>query len=124
MQSHPIRVRGLKFGHREPKNSKHKVAPHTGAWIEILNFQILNPLHKESHPIRVRGLKFMSSSSFSDTLKSHPIRVRGLKCFRLGRQQKRPFVAPHTGAWIEISVNKITGETLQKSHPIRVRGLK
>ena len=56
-----------------------KVAPHTGAWIEITTIGSLdvNPL---SPLIQGRGLKSLSSAFI-------------LKAVR---------VAPHTGAWIEI----------------------
>ena len=33
--SHPLRVRGLKFKHHNNKLGYAKVAPSTGAWIEI-----------------------------------------------------------------------------------------
>ena len=34
-QSHPSRVRGLKFQHRSGLLRPNRVAPFTGAWIEI-----------------------------------------------------------------------------------------
>ena len=33
--SHPTRVRGLKFGYLRDRLAEAKVAPYTGAWIEI-----------------------------------------------------------------------------------------
>jgi hypothetical protein len=56
-----------------------EVAPHTGAWIEILT-----PLHTQ---LRLRSL---------------PTRERGLKSLWGGRQMGIKEVAPHTGAWIRI----------------------
>ena len=77
--SHPTRVRGLKFvvvviGH------KVKVAPYTGAWIEIV-FKKSVQSDLPSHPTRVRGLKFQNEQGMF---------FQGL-------------VAPYTGAWIEIN---------------------
>ena len=58
-----------------------RVAPFTGAWIEILMLSLILSIKNESHPSRVRGLKF------GDSLNQH------ILCL----------VAPFTGAWIEIS---------------------
>ena len=57
-----------------------KVAPHVGAWIEIL-FGYALPRYYKSHPTWVRGLKFFSGSDGVISVS----------------------VAPHVGAWIEIS---------------------
>ena len=56
LQSHPTRVRGLKFEVYEPEKVEKEVAPYTGAWIEIILSQY-GLGAKESHPTRVRGLK-------------------------------------------------------------------
>ena len=77
MQSHPIRVRGLKRS-TEAGHSGVLVAPYTGAWIET------------RAPERLRKKP-----------RSHPIRVRGLKPRSSKRQHKPERVAPYTGAWIE-----------------------
>ena len=34
-----------------------QVAPHWGAWIEIINCNVVNPSRYVSHPTGVRGLK-------------------------------------------------------------------
>ena len=54
--SHPTRVRGLKYRLYASGTGGVDVAPHEGAWIEIVKDGHL--LYKEeSHPTRVRGLK-------------------------------------------------------------------
>ena len=55
---------------------------------------------------------------------SHPSRVRGLKSFRAYWRIYNDWVAPFTGAWIEICLYLITSVWLCQSHPSRVRGLK
>ena len=58
-----------------------KVAPFTGAWIEIGRLHTSGNCSDESHPSRVRGLKYYFSRE-------------GVK---------EELVAPFTGAWIEIT---------------------
>ena len=59
-KSHPSRVRGLKYKDIYPWFVQRKVAPFTGAWIEI-NYHDIKPEDvAESHPSRVRGLKLMA----------------------------------------------------------------
>ena len=55
--SHPMRVRGLKWQKSRLDRVHRSVAPYAGAWVEIGN---LYPLifSSLSHPMRVRGLKF------------------------------------------------------------------
>ena len=79
-----------------------KVAPFTGAWIEITKNK------KETDMIGV----------------SHPSRVRGLKYGRYGRLRYGYRVAPFTGAWIEMAYACARGADRMRSHPSRVRGLK
>ena len=56
MESHPLRMRGLKHS--------------------IPNFlQFL----QESHPLRMRGLKLYNDTTTTAKAKSHPLRMRGLK---------------------------------------------
>ncbi len=98
-ESHPTRVRGLKYGRGEgkadlcpshptrvrglkscgPGNRREgRVAPHTGAWIEIQ--QLFGPsVAHMSHPTRVRGLKLECIHIRRPIAASHPTRVRGLK---------------------------------------------
>ena len=54
---------------------------------------------------------------------SHPTRVRGLKSSMALNVHTLWFVAPHTGAWIEIGLAS-AGFFSNSSHPTRVRGLK
>ena len=124
-QSHPARVRGLKYLERafsfpacyvapstgawieiwekDGKFLPNKVAPSTGAWIEIASILIwVCRKICVSHPARVRGLKSCVCQRFViiDGM-SHPARVRGLKS---------PYPLP--------------GTMPTTSHPARVRGLK
>ena len=54
-----MRVRGLKCFVRIPLLSIKSVAPHAGAWIEIVTTLFLRFIDL-SHPMRVRGLKSAS----------------------------------------------------------------
>jgi len=78
-ESHPTRVRGLKW--------IRKSGPLAG---------------KRSHPTRVRGLKYHRGGLHRRHGESHPTRVRGLKYQPSGRAGDFRRVAPHEGAWIEI----------------------
>ena len=100
------------------------VAPHVGAWIEIsltygeatkfashptwvrgLKFVYLYVCVQvcRSHPTWVRGLKFVYLYVCVQVCKSHPTWVRGLKCILRPILARSAPVAPHVGAWIEIS---------------------
>ena len=58
-QSHPSRVRGLKFFELGNQCRRHYVAPFTGAWIEISCPGAMSCSILGSHPSRVRGLKYL-----------------------------------------------------------------
>ena len=76
----PTRERGLKYI-RPVRSRRHaRVAPHAGAWIEILISIYFRTASRTSLPTRERGLKF----------------------FLLGLCRRFARVAPHAGAWIEI----------------------
>ena len=76
------------------------VAPHWGAWIEMVCFiHVLKST--ASHPTGVRGLKYGTSLSYGIV----------------------SVVAPHWGAWIEINA-MWQREYAAQSHPTGVRGLK
>ena len=100
------------------------VAPHVGAWIEIL--RAANALQQwlshptwvrglklliygtvvnidRSHPTWVRGLKSPLRILIASLIRSHPTWVRGLKSL-IGLQSLCHAVAPHVGAWIEILI--------------------
>ena len=55
--SHPTWVRGLKFLAGKIRPEDWDVAPHVGAWIEIVKNGYLNYRRAKSHPTWVRGLK-------------------------------------------------------------------
>ena len=79
-ESHPSRVRGLKY--RRVENS-----------VEL----------ETSHPSRVRGLKYADRGRSGGRGWSHPLRVRGLKYPYYPARWVQCEVAPFTGAWIEIA---------------------
>ena len=100
----------------------------------------------KSHPTRVRGLKFrIESGPETSSAVSHPTRVRGLKSLLVRLSVSLMAVAPHPGAWIEMSCTRrgprcaavaphpgawiemimpFATSTTVPSHPTRVRGLK
>ena len=72
----------------------------------------------------VRGLKFAKEIRIRNNIWSHPMWVRGLKYDELGVQFATDTVAPHVGAWIEMSDFRASASLCAKSHPMWVRGLK
>ena len=119
----PSRERGLKYRPGERLRQRRQVAPFTGAWIEIRTDQCAEfRLHvapftgawiemledammesaTESLPSRERGLKYGPVEKGLADLASLPSRERGLKFCGYMRQWWRAWVAPFTGAWIEI----------------------
>ena len=75
-------MRGLKYELQIDSDGHKWVAPHAGAWIEII-------IVDESQHSRA---------------KSHLTQVRGLKYDYLLSTGTKTSVAPHAGAWIEITV--------------------
>ena len=69
------------------------VAPHWGAWIEIPCMTALTT------PVICR-----TPLGSVAVMSSHPTGVRGLKCNEASPEYQRRMVAPHWGAWIEITV--------------------
>ena len=123
VQSHPVRVRGLKplsvialiSIYVAPRAGAwietptlavkaffEDVAPRAGAWIETDSKAVAAKKGYQSHPVRVRGLK-------------HPQSIACIRC---------PAVAPRAGAWIETWKWSLNNSTFFMSHPVRVRGLK
>ena len=78
--SHPTRVRGLKYRACIWHPVSPSVAPHAGAWIEIVFVGSNFNCRFTSHPTRVRGLKLPLRTDDQGRNESHPTRVRGLKC--------------------------------------------
>ena len=100
LASHPTWVRGLKFVDGQVDSTAFLVAPHVGAWIEIVVME-RNRRSGKSHPTWVRGLKSLVLLLFKFSIGSHPTWVRGLKSL----------------LW-----NAIAAQA--RSHPTWVRGLK
>ena len=80
------------------------VAPHAGAWIEITGSTCYSGTAL-SLPMRERGLKYWNTAKLEGHFVSLPMRERGLKYCRTVHGQARTAVAPHAGAWIEISAH-------------------
>ena len=72
----------MKFGGPFDEEHELDVAPHWGAWIEMVWRVVSGLVHW-----------------------SHPTGVRGLKLFGFGEPYRRYLVAPHWGAWIEIELD-------------------
>ncbi len=90
------------YGYVDNAERTMKVAPHTGAWIEIMLWYARKSLNYWSLPTRERGLKFSLNLLDFKILKSLPTRERGLKSIKSFAIISPILVAPHTGAWIEI----------------------
>ena len=77
-----------------------------------------------SLPTRERGLKFSYLPVKPDSAASLPTRERGLKSAALDNKIIKGFVAPYTGAWIEIILWDAPAASAARSLPTRERGLK
>ena len=100
MMSHPTWVRGLKFSGLFARHRATWVAPHVGAWIEILrNVGRCIPLWVAPHV------------------------GAWIEIDKLNGCKYQPYVAPHVGAWIEMLTIRQPFCFVQ-SHPTWVRGLK
>ena len=82
-KSHPTGVRGLKFFQLFKRNSRSRVAPHWGAWIEI---QMLNIALSRFKVAPHWGAWIEITPTLADRLRSwsHPTGVRGLKFHNYG----------------------------------------
>ena len=98
------------------------VAPHVGAWIEML-ISSSTLLMLTSHPTWVRGLKYLWRGYVVGVVVSHPTWVRGLKSMAT---LPMPVVLRSHPTWVrglKLSGQRIrTGQS--QSHPTWVRGLK
>ena len=80
------------------------VAPHVGAWIEIISSCVKWTGNSESLPMWERGLKYDPGDGSEIPLESLPMWERGLKCNAIEYLRNGTVVAPHVGAWIEIPI--------------------
>ena len=115
--SHPTGVRGLKSSRRGVELLLLLVAPHWGAWIEILR-RTEQTEYRLSHPTGVRGLKYRHAVIKRTTQQSHPTGVRGLKYALPAWRPRAERVAPHWGAWIEISPKRPHGSKTRSRTPL------
>ena len=102
LMSRPTRARGLKCAPSAPHRFGANVAPHTGAWIEMLPIKNQTTSALASRPTRARGLKYWTRIRRHQRYRSRPTRARGLKFTCQDKYVAVDGVAPHTGAWIEI----------------------
>ena len=148
VESHPSRVRGLKFVSFFISLTVIIVAPFTGAWIEIANC-LMRRLTSWVAPFTGAWIEITICPLWTGRLRrvapftgawiemslhfrtlcpnssSHPSRVRGLKSEETAAGPAGTQVAPFTGAWIEISSwQRRCCRSNRASHPSRVRGLK
>ena len=100
-----------------------RVAPFTGAWIEIWSVAQSPMEQPRSLPSRERGLKFKCFLLHMGVSGSLPSRERGLKLGGLVGEHLEHLVAPFTGAWIEMD-ETVTASAPTSSLPSRERGLK
>ena len=78
----------------------------------------------ESRPSRARGLKWTYTRTHWTHTESRPSRARGLKWNLRWYPISFRYVAPFTGAWIEIIRAKRIWTRVVMSRPSRARGLK
>ena len=100
MESHPLRVRGLKQRAIHSQCQDGGVASFTGAWIETLS----NLIYYDWCCVASFTGAWIETSLIRQPANlslSHPLRVRGLKLFPLGMPSLISEVASFTGAWIE-----------------------
>ena len=96
----PMRERGLKYQLMVETYKRRVVAPHAGAWIEMM-LQQQSEICFDVAPHAGAWIEIMTSQC---------------KC-------KNNQVAPHAGAWIEIETGRFH-QPLLLSLPMRERGLK
>ena len=80
-----------------------KVAPYTGAWIEILNL-LRKASRSSSLPTRERGLKYCSPSDLMGWTDVAPYTGAWIEIDFHSTRVSHRGVAPYTGAWIEITL--------------------
>ena len=88
-------------------NRLNRVAPHTGAWIEISTYLPVMELNKSRSPHGSVNWNHHWKVIFNIKIWSLPTRERELKYGYNTLTMLLYFVAPHTGAWIEINNNNI-----------------
>ena len=81
-----------------------KVAPFTGAWIEMPRRANWPEMLPPSHPSRVRGLKFLHQQCHLCLVWVAPFTGAWIEIVEdMNNLMQEAQVAPFTGAWIEIS---------------------
>ena len=81
---------------------ERRVAPFTGAWIEIEVVVALGILQSMSHPSRVRGLKWGWGWKITHLYNVAPFTGAWIEILSAVLFSPLNGVAPFTGAWIEI----------------------
>ena len=101
--SHPMRVRGLKFSFPQNQYTRHRVAPHAGAWIEILRQDLLQLALDLVAPHAGAWIEMIGSGQSSLSAKVAPHAGAWIEIVPPGYCNILRMVAPHAGAWIEIA---------------------
>ncbi len=80
MESHPLRVRGLKPWRRQDACGSVRVASFTGAWIET---EVVQEAVSDEVVASFTGawIETKPHCKHSNLFASHPLRVRGLKLY-------------------------------------------
>ena len=78
------------------------VAPHAGAWIEIL-ILAFQTMSFRSLPTRERGLKYFGFWVSTFLLRVAPHAGAWIEIMKAETMEEKKKVAPHAGAWIEIN---------------------
>ena len=112
----------MKFERRRHALLLALVAPHWGAWIEIIHAPLPTPQVSVA-PHWGAWIEIARTLSTPRWNPSHPTGVRGLKYHQQRDYRDNRQVAPHWGAWIEMS-RWLPNARAQPSHPTGVRGLK
>ena len=95
----------MKFRRSAGKWLPRKVAPFTGAWIEISAWPAAASVTAWVAPFTGAWIEMtIGVAEQAYKVGSHPSRVRGLKSLWRSTGKSAATVAPFTGAWIEISV--------------------
>ena len=118
----PSRERGLKYPGGDRHLPEGRVAPFTGAWIEIFKGSSC-PRSRAVAPFTGAWIEIAAEWSYQRYPTSLPSRERRLKYWGVVFDESHYLVAPFTGAWIEIQQDSQPYPT-RWSLPSRERGLK
>ncbi len=99
--SHPSRVRGLKYEASPRSPADRRVAPFTGAWIEIL-LRADHRVERKVAPFTGAWIEIPRRSAAWPSPRVAPFTGAWIEMQSRDRRGSSSTVAPFTGAWIEI----------------------